>query len=78
MIEKSSPGAVAPKGPGIGGRIRNWFLAGVVVAGPLAVTVYIVWWFIDTVDGAVRKLVPLNFWPDKFLPFRVQIGRAHV
>lgn len=74
MIENSfPPGDMVPvsKGPGIGGRIRNWFLAGVVVAGPLAITVYIVWWFVDTVDTAVRKLVPLNFWPDKFLPFRV-------
>jgi uncharacterized membrane protein len=73
MIENSfQPNNAAPGGgPSIGGRIRNWFLAGVVVAGPLAITVYIVWWFIDTIDNAVRKLVPLNFWPDKFLPFRV-------
>jgi uncharacterized membrane protein len=59
------------KGPGVGGRIRNWFLTGVVVAGPLAVTAYIVWWFIDTIDNWVRGLVPGNALPDSYLPFRV-------
>jgi uncharacterized membrane protein len=59
------------KGSGLGGRIRNWFLTGVIVAGPLAVTAYIVWWFIDTVDNWVRRLVPMNVWPDTYLPVRV-------
>jgi uncharacterized membrane protein len=62
------PGAQS-RGTSIGARIRNWFLAGVVVAGPLAITVYIVWWFVDTVDGWVKKLVPASFWPDTYLPF---------
>lgn len=60
-----------PKGPGFGGRIRNWFLTGVGVAGPLAVTLYIVWWFVDTVDTWVKKLVPIDYWPDAHLPFRL-------
>ena len=63
--------AVSLKGPGLGGRIRNWFLAGVIVAGPLATTAYIVWWFIDTVDNWVKRLVPVRFWPDNFLPFQL-------
>jgi uncharacterized membrane protein len=58
--------AVSLKGPGLGGRIRNWFLAGVIVAGPLATTAYIVWWFVDTVDNWVKRLVPERFWPDNF------------
>ena len=56
-------------GSGLGWRIRNWFLTGVVVAGPLAVTVYIVWWVVDTIDNWVKRLVPVRFWPDSFLPF---------
>ncbi|MCI0466473.1 MAG: DUF502 domain-containing protein [Beijerinckiaceae bacterium] len=65
-------GPAAPaKSPGLGGRIRNWFLTGVIVAGPLATTVYIVWWFIDTIDNWVRRLVPVGFWPDSFLPFQM-------
>jgi len=64
------PGANA-RGPGLGGRIRNWFLTGVIVAGPLAITVYIVWWFIDTIDTAVKRVVPVEFWPDAYLPFHL-------
>lgn len=60
---------LGPRGTSIGGRIRNWFLTGIVVAGPLAITVYIVWWFVATVDGWMKKLVPASFWPDTYLPF---------
>lgn len=56
---------------GLGARIRNWFLTGVVVAGPLMLTAYLVWWFVDSVDNAVRKLVPERFWPDTYLPISV-------
>jgi uncharacterized membrane protein len=46
-------------------------LTGIVVTGPLAVTVYIVWWFIDTIDSWVKKIVPVSFWPDAYLPVHV-------
>ena len=63
------PGAAPrPRGPGIGARIRTWFLTGIVVAGPLVLTGFITWWFVDTVDNAVRKVVPVRFWPDTYLP----------
>ena len=58
-----------PKGFGSG--IRTWFLTGVIIAGPLAVTAWLVWWFVDTVDRWVRPLVPPSLWPDNFLPVRV-------
>jgi uncharacterized membrane protein len=63
--------AIGLKGPGLGGRIRNWFLTGVIVAGPLATTAYIVWWFVDTIDNWVKRLVPVRFWPDNVLPFQL-------
>ncbi|MGH6842827.1 MAG: DUF502 domain-containing protein [Methylocella sp.] len=55
----------------MGGRIRNWFLAGVIVAGPLATTAYIVWWAVDTIDSSMKRLVPVRFWPDNLLPFQL-------
>ncbi len=57
--------------PGFAAGIRTWFLTGLVIAGPLAVTAYIVLWFVDTVDHWVRPLVPERFWPDSYLPVRV-------
>jgi len=72
---RSQPQAGDPaplvRGPSVGARIRNWFLTGVVVAGPLAVTTYIVWWFVNTIDSWVRGLVPKDVLPDAYLPFRV-------
>jgi uncharacterized membrane protein len=54
-----------------GSGIRTWFLTGLVIAGPLAVTASIVWWFITTVDGWIKPLVPQSMWPENFLPFNV-------
>jgi uncharacterized membrane protein len=64
---------IAPpaKPPGLGARVRAWFLTGVVIAGPLAVTAWLVWWFVDTVDQWVKPLVPPDLWPDTYLPVRV-------
>ncbi|MCL2716217.1 MAG: DUF502 domain-containing protein [Alphaproteobacteria bacterium] len=51
---------------GLIGRLRNYFLTGLVVTGPLAITCYLVWWFITWVDGLVRPLVPAAYRPDYF------------
>jgi uncharacterized membrane protein len=66
--ETSPPPAASAR---IGARIRNYFLTGVIVAGPLAITAYLVLWFIDTVDGWVKHIVPVSYWPDNRLPFHL-------
>ena len=45
-------------------RIRNYFLTGLVVAGPLAVTIWITWSFITWVDGWVRPIIPPMYRPE--------------
>jgi len=52
-------------------RLRSWFFTGLVVFGPVAVTLYIAWWFVDTVDNWVKPLAPANLWPDSYLPVHV-------
>jgi uncharacterized membrane protein len=52
-------------------RLRNYFLTGLVVAGPLAITIYITWWFITLVDGWVTPLVPVRYLPETYLPFPI-------
>jgi len=42
---------------GIMARFRNYFLTGLVVAGPVAITLYLTWWFVTWVDGLVRPFV---------------------
>jgi len=51
--------------------LRSWFFTGLVVFGPIAVTAYIAWWVIDTIDNWVRPWVPQMFWPDAYLRFHV-------
>jgi len=62
---------VAPLPRSLLARLRSWFFTGLVIFGPVAVTVYIALWFIDTVDNWVRPLAPANLWPDTYLPFHV-------
>jgi len=50
-------------------RIRNYFLTGLMVAGPVAITLYLTWWFATWVDGLVRPFVPIDYRPETYLPF---------
>ena len=52
----------------IAGRIRNYFLTGLVVTGPLAITVYLTWSFITWVDNVVRPFIPPSYRPETYLP----------
>lgn len=52
-------------------RLRNYFLTGLIVAGPLTITIYITWWFITLVDGWVKPLVPAAYLPETYLPFQI-------
>src|SRR4030081_2574996 len=54
---------------GIVARFRNYFLTGLVVAGPIAITFYLTWWFVTWVDGLVRPFVPVAYRPETYLPF---------
>jgi uncharacterized membrane protein len=56
---------------GFAGRMRNYFLTGLVVAGPLAVTVWLVWSFINWVDDFVRPLIPPTYRPETYLPWPI-------
>ncbi len=63
----STEPAEAP--PGAMARLRNYFLTGLIVAGPIAITFYLTWWFVTWVDGLVRPFVPVAYRPETYLPF---------
>src|SRR6187402_968193 len=54
---------------GLMGRFRNYFLTGLIVAGPVAITLYLTWWFVTWVDSIVRPFVPNAYRPETYLPF---------
>lgn len=49
-------------------RLRNYFLAGLVVAAPLAITFYIIWTFIQWIDGWVTPYIPAAYQPEAAIP----------
>ena len=61
----------APFHRSLAARLRSWFFTGLVVFGPVAVTAYIAWWAIDTVDNWVKPWFPQSLSPDGYLPFHV-------
>ncbi|WP_293799301.1 DUF502 domain-containing protein [uncultured Bosea sp.] len=57
--------------PTWGARLRRYFLTGLVIAAPLAITASVTWWFINFIDGLVKPLIPNAYLPDAYLPYPV-------
>lgn len=67
---KPPPGR-PPAHHSIAARVRFYFLTGLVVAGPLAITVWLTWSFITWVDDLVRPFVPVAYRPETYLPGKI-------
>ncbi|MFM2422215.1 MAG: hypothetical protein RL291_745 [Pseudomonadota bacterium] len=55
----------------IGARLRNYFLTGLLVVGPVTITLYIAWYVINIIDRWVKPYIPAIYNPDKYLPFEI-------
>lgn len=55
----------------IGTRLRNYFLTGLVIVGPVAITIYAVNWFITIIDAWIKPILPRIYNPDTYLPFQI-------
>ncbi|ASP32905.1 DUF502 domain-containing protein [Labrenzia sp. VG12] len=62
---------IAPHRPGAATRLRNYFLTGLVITGPIGITLWLTWTFIKWVDGWVKPFVPKVYNPETYLPFSV-------
>ncbi|MBI1262539.1 MAG: DUF502 domain-containing protein [Rhizobiales bacterium] len=68
----SEPHLILPgKKPSFAGRLRNYFLTGIVVAAPVGLTIWITRSFIDLVDTWFTPLIPEQYRPDNYLPFDI-------
>ena len=56
---------------GLLARLRAYFLAGVLVTAPVAITFYIVWLIVSFVDDRVSGLIPARYNPESYLPFGI-------
>lgn len=52
-------------------RLRAYFFAGILIAAPIAITIYLAWLFVSFVDSRVTPLIPARFNPESYLPFAV-------
>lgn len=50
-----------------GARLRAYFLAGILVTAPLAITIALASWLIEFVDSRIVPLIPLRYNPDVYL-----------
>jgi uncharacterized membrane protein len=51
------------------GRLRTYFLTGLILVAPLVLTVYVVRSMIGWVDGLIKPNLPSTMNPDTYLPF---------
>ena len=55
----------------IGERLRAYFLAGILVTGPILFTLWITWSVVDFIDHSVAKLFPSHYNPGVYFPFSI-------
>src|SRR5438874_12073915 len=71
MSNLESSDTPEPTHPSVASRIRNYFLTGLIVAGPVAITIWLVWSFVTWVDDLVRPFFPVAYRPETYLPIKV-------
>jgi uncharacterized membrane protein len=53
------------------GKLRTYFLAGIVVTAPIAITLWATYWFVTLFDAWLRPIIPPVLDPNRYLPFRI-------
>src|SRR5690349_6909660 len=71
LAEDTAILAAASSHTSFAGRLRNYFLTGLVVAGPLLITGYLTWSFVTWVDDWVRPFIPPAYRPETYLPWPI-------
>ncbi len=54
-----------------GTRLRNYLFTGLIIVGPVSITLYIVWWFVGLIDAWVKPLLPSVEEVERNLPFNL-------
>ncbi len=52
-------------------RLRNYFLTGIIVTAAIGITAWLIWLFVDFVDGSVLPLLPEKYSPETYLGWGV-------
>src|SRR3546814_5973627 len=57
-------------------RLRNYFLAGVLVTAPVGITFWLTWRVITFVDDRVTRYIPAHWNTETYLPFGIPVLRS--
>jgi uncharacterized membrane protein len=52
-------------------RLRNYFLAGVLVTAPVSITFWLTWRVISFIDDRITPMIPPQWNPESYLPFGI-------
>ena len=52
-------------------RLRRYFFTGLVIAAPIAFTIWATLWVVGIFDGWVKPWIPVRYIPDTYLPVRI-------
>ena len=67
---KPVTGTIRPR-RGLGARLRNYFLTGVLVTTPIVITSYVAWIVVRFVDNRADRLLPPEYNPGTYLPISI-------
>jgi uncharacterized membrane protein len=68
-VEPPSIAPAPPRRRRLIARLRNHFLTGLVIVGPVTLTIYLTLWFVGWADSWVKPFIPKRYSPDAYLPF---------
>jgi uncharacterized membrane protein len=66
LLQEAEP----PHG-GAAARLRNYFLTGLVLVGPLYITINLTWWLINWADDVMRPFIPVWLRTETYLTYRI-------
>jgi uncharacterized membrane protein len=52
-------------------RLRNYFLTGLILVGPLYITINLTWWLINWADDVMRPFIPVWLRTETYLTYRI-------
>jgi len=58
-----------PVRTGLLGKLRGYFIAGILITAPISITFYLGWLFVTYVDSKVTPLIPAKYNPETYLPY---------
>ena len=71
VTDDTRAGTRAPSHHGPLSRVRTYFLTGLVLVGPIYITISLTWWFINWVDDLMRPFIPVAYRPETYLPIKI-------